>query len=121
VVTKLPKAWPPIARDVLVEAARLYHREMKEPWPVPDVIMERAIDYANRELERRQREIYEEATPRWITRWESGTLDAEMTRAIEEAYGRMSRGERAIRPQRRAKKKSPAQLNAEIAQALRER
>lgn len=116
---RLPKSWPPIARDVLLEAARYYYREMKEPWPVPDVIMERAIEWANRGLEARQKEIYEEASSRWINRWESGQLDEEMKRAIEATYGRMSRSERVIRPRKSGvKKKSSAQLNADIAEAL---
>ena len=119
------KSWPPIARDILLDAARYYYSAMNEPFPVPNVAMEHAIEYANRELERRQREIYEEATSRWIHRWESGQLDAEMKLAIDEMYGRLRRGERAIRPRRgaanAAKKKSPAQLDAEIAQAIAER
>lgn len=32
---KLPKSWPSTARDILLDAARYYYREMKEPWPVP--------------------------------------------------------------------------------------
>lgn len=116
---KLPKSWPPIARDVLLDAARYYYREMKDPWPVPDVIMDRAIEWANKELETRQKEIYEEASPRWIDRWESSQLDDEMKRAINETYRRMSRAERAIRPRKSgAKKKSSAQLDADIAKVL---
>lgn len=116
---KLPKSWPPIARDVLLDVARYYYREMKEPWPVPDVIMERAIEWANKELGARQKEIYEEASPRWIDRWESGQLDEEMKRAIDEMYRRMSRAERVIRPRKSgAKKKSSAQLEADIAEVL---
>jgi hypothetical protein len=75
---KLPKSWPPTARSILLDAARYYYREMKDPWPVPDVLMERAIEWANKELESRQQEIYDEASPRWIHRWESGKLDDEM-------------------------------------------
>ena len=115
---KLPKSWPPIARDILVDAARYYYREMKEPWPVPDVIMERTIELANKEIDARQSEIYEDASSRWINRWESGKLDAEMKRAIEETYRRLSRAEGAIRPRAGARKKSPRQLDSEIAQAL---
>ena len=115
-VAKLPKSWPPIARDILVDAARYYYRQMKEPWPVPDVAMDNAIEWANQELEARQKEIYEDASSRWINRWESGKLDAEMRRAIEETHRRLSRAEGAIRP--RARKKSPWQLDTEIAQAL---
>lgn len=114
--TKLPKSWPPTAREVLLEAARYYYREMKNPWPVPDVIMDRAIVLANRLLEERDREIREEAGPRWIDRWEAGRLDDEMRRAIQETYRRMSRGERAIRPRARAKK-----LEADIAESLARR
>ncbi len=118
---KLPKSWPSTARDILLDAARYYYREMKEPWPVPDVIMERAIAWANKELESRQQEIYEEASPRWIDRWESGKLDDEMKRAIEATYTRLSRAERGIRPRTGARKKSPRQLDAEISHALRRR
>lgn len=117
--TKLPKSWPPTARDILLDAARYYYREMKEPWPVPDVLMERAIEWANKELESRQQEIYEEASPKWIDRWEGGKLDDEMKGAIEETYRRLSRAERGIRAG--ARKKSPRQLDAEISQALRRR
>lgn len=110
----LPKSWPPIARDILVDAARHYYRDMKEPFAVPDVVMEQAIERANREFERRERELREEASDRWIDRWESGKLDAEMAHAIRETYDRMGRAERAIAP----KKKSRRQLEAEIAKSL---
>jgi len=121
VSSKLPKSWPPIARDILVDAARYYYREMKEPWPVPDVIMERVIEWANKELDARRREVVEEATSRWIDRWDHGLLDAEMKRAIEETYRRLSRAEGAIRPRAGARKKSPRQLDSEIAQAISEK
>ena len=116
--TKLPKSWPPIARDILLDAARYYYREMKEPWPVPEVIMERAIEWASKEIAGREREIYEDASARWINRWESGTLEPEMKRAIEETYRRLSRAETAIRPRAGARKKTGRQLDTEIAQAL---
>ena len=115
---KLPKSWPPTARDILLDAARDYYREMKEPWPVPDVIMERVIMEANDKIDARQREIYEGASSQWINRWESGKLDAEMKRAIEETYRRLSRAEGSIRSRAGARKKSPRQLDVEIAQAL---
>lgn len=118
---KLPKSWPPIARDIVLDAARFYYREMKEPWPVPDVIMERALKWANKEISTREREIYEEASATWINRWESGKLDAEMKPAIEETYRRLSRAEGAIRPRAGARKKSGRQLDAEIANALAEK
>ena len=119
--SKLPKSWPPIARDILLDAARDYYREMKEPWPVPDVIMERVIMEANDKIDARQREIYEDASSQWINRWESGKLDAEMKRAIEETYRRLSRAEGSIRSRAGARKKSSRQLDAEIAQALSRR
>jgi hypothetical protein len=115
---KLPKSWPPTARDVLVDVAREYNRQIHEPFAVPDVEMEQAIERANKGLDARQREIYEEASPRWIRRWESGELDAEMERAIRETSRRMSRAARVIRPGHATKKKSPRQLDAEIARAL---
>ncbi len=118
---KLPKSWPSTARHILLDAARYFYREMNEPFPVYDVNMERAVEYANRELERRQREIYEEASPRWIDRWESGQLDAEMKKAIDATYGSLRRAERGIRSHAVVKKKSSAQLDAEIAQVLSER
>src|SRR5262249_10893783 len=114
---KLPKSWPPTARDIVLDGARYYYRQMKEPFPVPDVIMEEVIEWANKEIAAREREIYEEASDRWINRWESGKLDAEMKSAIEETYRRLSRAEGAIRP-RVGAKKSPKQLDAEIASAL---
>jgi len=83
--------------------------------------MERAIEWANKEIDTRQREIYEDASSRWINRWESGKLDAEMRRAIEETYRRLSRAEVAIRPRAGARKKSPRQLDTEITQALSEK
>ena len=119
--SKLPKSWPSIARDIVLDAARNYYREMKDPWPVPDVIMERAVEWANKELATREREIYEEASAAWINRWESGKLDSEMKRAIEETYRRLSRAEGAFRPRAGARKKNPRRLDAEIAQALSEK
>lgn len=111
----LPKSWPSTARDILLDA----YREMKEPWPVPDVIMERAIAWANEELATRQSAIYEEASSTWIDRWESGALDAEMKRAIEETYRQLNRAEGLIRgPRANARKKTSRQLDAEISQAL---
>jgi hypothetical protein len=112
------KSWPPIARDILVDAARDYYRQMKEPWPVPDVAMDRAIEWASKEITARQREIYADASVRWINRWESGKLDAEMRRTIDETYRRLSRAEGVIRSRAGAGKKSLRQLDAEIAQAL---
>lgn len=116
--SKLPKSWPSIARDILLDAARYYYREMNEPWPVPDVLMDQAIEWANKELESRQKEIYEEASSRWINRWEHGKLDDEMKRAIEATYRRLGRAEGSIRSRTGARKKSPRQLDAEIAQAI---
>jgi hypothetical protein len=115
---KLPKSWPPIGRHIVLDAARFFYREMNEPFPVYDVNMDRAIEWANRELETRQREVREEASPRWIDRWESGELDAEMKKAIDAFYGSLRRAEHPIRSHA---KKRPAQLDAEIAQALRRR
>jgi hypothetical protein len=155
---KLPKSWPPTARRILLDAARYYYREMNEPFPVPDVIMEQAIEWANKELDDRRREIVEEATSRWVDRWDHGLLDAEMKKVIDATYGRLRRAERGIRSHatvgkgaaavtcKRCKgsgyiyttqqeacpacdklgkvtvrKKSSAQLDAEIAQLLSER
>lgn len=115
---KLPKSWPPTARDILLDAARDYYRAMKEPWPVPDVSMDRVIMEANEKIDARRQEIYDEASDRWIDRWESGKLDDEMKRAIEETYGRLTRAERGIRTRAGARKKSSRQLDAEIAQAI---
>lgn len=113
----LPKSWPPAAREALLDAARYYYREMSGPWPVPDVIMDQAIEQANREIASRQGEIYEEASDRW----EGGDLDAEMRRAIQATFQRMRRAERPIRSRPPSKKKSGAQLDSEIAQSLAER
>jgi hypothetical protein len=112
----LPHAWPPIARHILVDAARYYYSEMNEPFPVPDVAMERAIEWANKQLDDRRTELYEEANPRWINRWERGQLDAELKKAIQETHRRLSRAEGAIVPKPR--KKSPKQLDTEIAKSL---
>jgi len=117
---KLPKSWPPTARRILLDAAQFFYRQMNEPFAVYDVHMDEAVEWANKELEVRQREIYEEASPRWIDKWESGKLDAEMKKAIDETYGRLRRAERAIRSHSTAKKR-PRQLDAEIAQALSKR
>lgn len=117
---KLSKSWPPTARRIVLDAARYYYREMSEPFPVHDVIMEQAIEWATKELEARQKEIYAEASPRWINRWESGALDAEMEKAIDATYGSLRRAERPIRSHAVAKK-SGRKLDAEISQALRRR
>jgi len=93
--------WPPTARDILVDAARFYHREMTDQWPVPEVAMERAIEYAERELYSHSNILYAEAGSRWINRWESGQLEAEMKRAIGKMYQRMRLAEKVIAPKRR--------------------
>ena len=116
---KLPKSWPSTARHILLDAAHFFYRQMNEPFAVYDLHMDEAIDWANREMDARQREIYEEASPRWINRWESGKLDAEMKKAIDATYGRLRRAERSIRSHAViTTKKSPRQLDAEIAQAI---
>jgi hypothetical protein len=116
--SKLPKSWPATAQHVVLDAARYYYQQMNEPFPVPDVAMDNAIEWANRELDTRQREIREEATDRWIDRWESGKFDDDMEKAIEETYGKLRRAERGLRPRAGARKKRSAQLDAEIASAL---
>lgn len=113
-------SWPDVARAIVLDAARYYYREMKDPFPVHDVIMERAIEGANKEIASREREIYDGASVRWIHRWESGKLDDEMKRAIEATYHQLSRAEKILRP-RRSAKKSSRQLDVEIAHALRQR
>lgn len=119
---KLPKSWPPTARRIVLDAARYYYREMSEPFPVPDVIMEQAIEWANKEMEVRRREIYEEASDRWIDRWESAKTDEEMKKAIDSTYDSLRRAERGLRSRSHASvRKSPRQLDAEIAQSLRRR
>ena len=117
---KVPKSWPPIARGVLLDAARYYYQKMSEPWPAPDVLMEQAIEWANKELEARQREIYEEASPGWIKRWKSGELDAEMLKWIAATYGSLRGAERGIRAHA-VKKTRSRQLDAEISQVLARR
>jgi hypothetical protein len=63
-------------------------------------------------------EVYEEASSRWINRWESGQFDDDMKKAIEDTYGQLRRVERVLRPRAGAVKKRGSQLDAEIAQAL---
>lgn len=116
--SKLSKSWPPTARRIVLDAARYFYRQMNEPFAVYDVYMDEAIEFANRELERRRSEIYEEASDKWIDKWESGKLDAEMKNAIDETYGRLRRAERGIRSRSSVKKKNSRQLDAEIAQVL---
>jgi len=115
---KLPKSWPPAVQRIVLDGARWYYQQMNEPFPVPDVLMEQAIEHAGREIEAQQRYIYEEASPRWIDRWESGQFDADMKKAIDETYRRLSRAERGMRSRAGATKKRASQLDAEIAQAL---
>jgi len=115
--TKLPKSWPKAARRILLDAARFFYRDMNEPFAVYDVHMDEAIEWANKELDARRREIVEEATSRWVDRWDHGLLDAEMKKAIDATYERLRRAERGIRAHETAKKR-PRQLDAEIAQTL---
>lgn len=151
---KLPKSWPPSVQRIVLDGARYYYQQMNEPFAVPDALMEQVIEHANREIQSQQRYIYEEASPRWINRWERGQFDADMKKAIEEIHGRLSRAERGRRSHARvkraaevtcrrckgvgyiyttrqeacpacdkfgkvlARKRSPAQLDAEIAQLL---
>lgn len=117
----LPKSWPPTVQRIVLDAARYYYQQMSEPFPDPEVLMERAIEYAAREIEAQQRYIYEEASSRWIKRWEDGQFDADMKKAIEGTYGRLRRAERGLRPRAGAQKKRASQLDAEIAQAIAHR
>ena len=117
----LPKSWPPTARHIALEAAQFFYRQMNEPFAVYDVHMDEAVDFVNREIAKQQRYIYEEASPRWINRWESGQTDAEIKRAIDATYGRLRLSERDPRTRSGARKRSPRQLDAEIAQALKRR
>lgn len=116
--TTLPKSWPSTAQRIVLDAARYYYQQMNEPFPVPDAAMDKAIEWANRELDRQDREVREEASDRWIRRWESGQFDVDMKKAIEDAYGKLRRAERGLRSRAGARKKRPAQLDAEIASAL---
>ncbi len=117
---KLPKSWPETARHILLDAARFFYRQMNQEFAVFDVHMDEAVEWANKEMERRQREIYEEASPRWIDKWESGKLDPEMKKVIEETYGKLRRAERGIRLHSTVKSRT-RQLDVEIAQALSQR
>ena len=117
--TQLPKSWPPQVRDAVLDAARYYYQQMNEPWPVPDVLMERAVEEASREIDRHQSEIYEGASDRWIDRWESGEFEGDIKKAIEQIYARLRRADRPFRGH--AAKKTGRQLDAEIAHALRRR
>jgi len=120
--SQLPKSWPPRVRDAVLDAARYYYQQMNEPFPVPDVAMERAVEWASREIDARQNEIYEDASDRWIHRWESGAFEADMKKAIEQIYGRLRRAERPLRRHAVAsRKKTGRQLDVEIAHALRRR
>lgn len=114
----LRKDWPSTAKHVVLDAAQFFYREMNEPYAVFDVNMDRAIEWANSELERRQTEIYEEAGNAWINRWERGKLDEEMKRAIGDTYGKLRRAERGLRSHAAIKRKSPRQLEREITEAL---
>ena len=116
--TAWKSSWPSSVRDAVIDGARYYYQQMSDPYPVSDVAMDRAVEWANREIDARQREIYEEATPRWIKRWESGQFEIDMRKAIEETYRRLRRAERGSSPRAGAAKKRPAQLDAEIAQAI---
>lgn len=113
---KLLASWPPIAREAVLDAARYYYQLMSEPFPVPDVAMDQAVEWASREIVDRWRDLEDEATERWIDRWESGQLDAPMRQAIEKTYGKLRRGERGLRAG--ARRKSSKQLDVEIAQSL---
>jgi len=91
---------------------------MNEPFSVSDVAMDQAIEYAVREIEAQQSYIYEEASDRWIDRWESGQFDADMRKVIDDMHGKLRRAERGLRPRAGARKKPASQLDAEIAQAI---
>lgn len=120
----LPKSWPATARDIVLDAARFFYRQMNEPFAVYDVHMDEALEYVNREIDKQRRYIYEEASDRWINRWESGQTDAEVKKAIDATYGKLRRAERGIRPRSvssGARKKSGRQLDVEIAHALKQR
>jgi hypothetical protein len=118
--TTLRKDWPSTARRVVLDAAQFFYREMNEPFPVFDVNMDRAIEWANSELDRRRAEIYEEAGDAWIDRWESGKLDDEMKKAIDVTYGRLRRAQRGLRSHAVIKviKRTPAELDRDIAEVL---
>jgi hypothetical protein len=119
VSAKLPKSWPETVQRIVLDAARWYYQQVNEPFAVPDAVMDEAIEYAVREIEANQRYIYEEASTRWINRWESGQFEADMRKAIGEMHGRLRRAERGLRPRAAgATKKRASQLDAEIAQAL---
>lgn len=119
---KLPKSWPSTVRDILLDGARDYYRLMNEEWPDPAGAMDRVMESVNYELERRQEEIYEKASPRWLDRWERGEFEADIKKAIEETYRRLRRSEGGVvRSHASVRKKNSQQLDAEIAQALRRR
>lgn len=110
------KDWPPTARDVLLEAARFYYNEMTGSFPVGDVAMDRAIEWANAELVAGQQEIEDEASDAWINRWDKGPLDEEMRKAITTTFRKLRSAEGPLRAH--ATKKNARQLDAEISEAL---
>lgn len=114
---KFLTSWPPTARHIVLEASQFFYRQMNEPFAVYDVHMDEAVDFVNREIDKQQQYIYEEAPTRWINRWERGQTDAEIKKAIDATYGKLRRAERGLRSHA-VVKKSKDQLDAEIAEAL---
>jgi hypothetical protein len=109
---------PETVRGIVLDAGREFYRRMSEPWPVFDVLMDEALDYVNREIEKQQDVIDAEA-PRWYTRWENSKTDEEVKKAIDALYGKLRKAERPLRGH--ARKKPAGQLDKEIADTLRRR
>lgn len=89
--TLLPADWPAAARRAVESAARSYDRAIHEPFAVPDVELDRAVDDINDDLERLDREHDSsgnhadtlERDGTWHSRYESGRTDAEIRSAIK--------------------------------------
>jgi hypothetical protein len=91
--TLLPADWPDVGRRRVLDAARWYYQEMHKDWPVPDVLMDQALEDVQKDLEREDRSgQLDDARPSWYRRYESGELDDEIKSAISAWNASVGRG-----------------------------
>jgi hypothetical protein len=87
--TLLPADWPDVGRRIVLDAARWYYQQVNEPFAVPDVLVDQAVEEVLKDLEREDRAGGErarqinDARSSWVSRYESGELDAEIKDAIQ--------------------------------------
>lgn len=78
---KLAEDWPHRFKMEIKDEAAQYVSDLRGPWPVPDVLRERAVRRLMKKFDRDVDSI--EADESWWDRWESAGIEQEIEAALE--------------------------------------